>query len=87
MISILKILSVAAIWLIKSSSLPKIYFKIQFTREPEVENQLAFLDVHITKTREGVETKIFRKPAFTGLYNTFITIPTFTFITIRHLSF
>ena len=45
-----------------------IHNKIQFTREPEVENQLAFLDVHITKTREGVETKIFRKPTFTGLY-------------------
>ena len=42
--------------------------KIQFTREPEVKNQLAFLDVHITKTREGVETKIFRKLTFTGLY-------------------
>ena len=45
-----------------------IHNKIQFTREPEVENQLTFLDVHITKTREGVETKIFRKPTFTGLY-------------------
>ena len=36
--------------------------------EPEVENQLTVFDVHITKTREGVETKIFRKPPFTGLY-------------------
>ena len=45
-----------------------IHNKIRFTREPEVENQLAFLDVHFTKTREGVETKIFRKPTFTGLY-------------------
>ena len=44
-----------------------IHNKIKFTREPEVENQLAFLDVHITKTREGVQTKIFRKPTFTGL--------------------
>ena len=33
-----------------------------------MENQLAFLDVHIMKTRKGVETKIFRKPTFTGLY-------------------
>ena len=45
-----------------------IHNKIQFTRESEVENQLAFLDVHIMKTRKGVETKIFRKPTFTGLY-------------------
>ena len=45
-----------------------IHNKIQFTREPEVKSQLALLDVHITKTREGVETKVFRKPTFTGLY-------------------
>ena len=45
-----------------------IHNKIQFTREPEVENQLAFLDVHIMKARKGVETKLFRKPTFTGLY-------------------
>ena len=43
-----------------------IHNKIQFTRELEVKNQLAFLDVHITKTRDGVKTKIFRKPTFTG---------------------
>ena len=45
-----------------------IHNKIQFTIEREVENQLAFLDVHIMKTREGLKTKIFRKPTFIGLY-------------------
>ena len=45
-----------------------IHNKIQFTIKWEMENQLAFLDVHITKTREGVKTKIFRKPTFICLY-------------------
>ena len=49
------------------NTLNSIHNKIQFTGEPKVENQ-SFLDVHITKTREGVETKIFRKSTFTGLY-------------------
>jgi len=42
--------------------------KLQFTNEPEHQNQIAFLDVHITKTDKGSVTKIYRKPTITGLY-------------------
>ena len=36
-------------------------------REPQVENQLAFLNVHITKTKEDVETKNLQETHIHGL--------------------
>ena len=45
-----------------------IHPKIKFTKELENNNQLPFLDIHITKTSKGIETRIFRKKTFTGSY-------------------
>ena len=50
------------------STLNSIHKKIQFTQENENENQLSFLDVHITKTNCNIETRIYRKPTDTGSY-------------------
>ena len=42
---------------------------IQFTKEPEVEGKLAFLDVEIVLQEDGgVKTKVYRKPTHTDQY-------------------
>ena len=45
-----------------------IHNNITFTKEIETCNQLSFLDVHILKTNTNIETKIFRKPTYSGLH-------------------
>lgn len=44
---------------------------IQFTMEKERDNQLAFLDVLITRTECRFKTSVYRKPTFTGQYLNF----------------
>ena len=45
---------------------------IKFTREEEHEGSLAFLDVLVTRTPEGLlQTTVFRKPTHTGRYQSF----------------
>ena len=44
---------------------------IQFTMEKEKDNQLAFLDILITRTECGFKTSVYRKPTFTGQYLNF----------------
>ena len=44
---------------------------IQFTMEKEKDNQLAFLDILITRTECGFKTTVYRKPTFTGQYLNF----------------
>ena len=44
---------------------------LQFTCEHEVSGQLPFMDVLVDRsTNQGVETSVYRKPTFTGLYIT-----------------
>ena len=45
-----------------------IHQKIKFTKENEVTNKLAFLDVQITKNSNCIETSIFRKNINLGIY-------------------
>ena len=45
-----------------------IHEKIKFTKEIETNNQISFLDIYITKTDDNIQTKIYRKPTYTGLY-------------------
>jgi hypothetical protein len=48
---------------------------IRFTSETEVDNELAFLDVLISRTDNGFATSVYRKPTFTGQfmnYNSFL---------------
>ena len=44
---------------------------IKFTSEVEKDNQLAFLDVNITKHNRAFKTGIYRKPTFSGIYTNF----------------
>ena len=47
---------------------------IRFTCEHEVENQISFLDILISRSNEGLITSVYRKPTFTGQltnYNSF----------------
>ena len=44
---------------------------IQFTMEKEKDNQLAFLDILITRTECGFKTSVYHKPTFTGQYLNF----------------
>ena len=44
---------------------------IKFTTEVEKDNQLAFLDVMITKYNGTFKTGIYRKPTFSGIYTNF----------------
>ena len=39
---------------------------LQFTFEKEKNNSLPFLDVHVEHTESSYETKVYRKPTFTG---------------------
>lgn len=42
---------------------------IAFTKEEEVNNQLSFLDVLVSRSSQGnVTTSVYRKPSFSGLY-------------------
>ena len=41
---------------------------LRFTSEEELNDRLAFLDVHVVKVNDRLHTKIYRKPTFTGLY-------------------
>ena len=41
---------------------------MKFTEEEENERKLPFLDVLITKTSNGIETTVYKKPTFSGLY-------------------
>ena len=49
-----------------------IHANIKFTVETEKDNHLPFLDVLITRTEdELINTTLYRKPTFTGLYMNF----------------
>ena len=48
---------------------------ISFTVEHEVDNSLPFLDVRVTRSRDGFSTDVFRKDTYTGLglnFNSFV---------------
>ena len=45
-----------------------IHPNLKFTKEEENERKLPCLDVLITKTSNGIETIIYKKPIFSGLY-------------------
>ena len=45
-----------------------IHSSLQFTFEKEKNNSLPFLDVHDEHTKGSYETKVYRKPTFTGQY-------------------
>ena len=45
-----------------------IHPNLKFTKEEENERKLLFLDALITKTSIGIETTIYKKPTFSGLY-------------------
>jgi len=52
--------------------LNKIYHSINFTREEENVEALAFLDVLVTRTPDGsFQTTVFRKPTHAGRYLSF----------------
>ena len=42
--------------------------KISFTKEVEINNQIPFLDILITKSKAKFLTSLYRKPSFTGQY-------------------
>ena len=48
--------------------LDSLYSSLQFTFETEKNNSLPFLDVHVEHTKSSYETKVHRKPTFTGQY-------------------
>ena len=43
-----------------------LHSSLQFTFEKEKNNSLPFLDVHVEHTKGSYETKVYRKPTFTG---------------------
>ena len=45
-----------------------LHSSLQFTFEKEKNNSLPFLDVHVEHTKGSYETKVYRKPTFTGQY-------------------
>ena len=45
-----------------------LHSSLQFTFEKEKNNSLPFLNVHVKHTKGSYETKIYRKPTFTGQY-------------------
>ena len=42
--------------------------KISFTKEVEINSQIPFLDILITKSKVKFLTSLYRKPSFTGQY-------------------
>ena len=48
--------------------LNSLHSSLQFTFEKEKNNSLPFLDVHVEHTKGCYETKVYRKPTFTGQY-------------------
>ena len=44
---------------------------IRFTCEKEHNNSVPFLDVLITRTRNGFKTSMYQKPLFSGVYSNF----------------
>ena len=45
-----------------------LHSSLQFTFEKDKNNSLPFLDVHVEHTKGSYETKVYRKPTFTGQY-------------------
>ena len=45
-----------------------LHFSLQFTFEKEKNDSLPFLDIHVEHTKGSYETKVYRKPTFTGQY-------------------
>ena len=50
------------------SSLNDFHSSIKFTYETESGNKLSFLDVQLIRTRDNIETCLFRKPTNTDIY-------------------
>ena len=50
------------------SKLNALHEKISFTKEVEINNQIPFLDILITKSKAKFLTSLYRKPSFTGQY-------------------
>ena len=48
-----------------------IWPSIQFTMEKEQDNKLSFLDVLITRAKQGFRSSVYWKPTFTGQYLNF----------------
>ena len=44
---------------------------IKFTSEKEVNGSLPFLDVLISRNKEGFTTTVYHKPTFSGVYSNF----------------
>ena len=44
---------------------------IKFTSEKEVKGSLPFLDVLISRNKEGFTTTVYHKPTFSGVYSNF----------------
>ena len=44
---------------------------IKFTCEEEKDNKISFLDISIRRNNNALETSIFRKPTFSGVYTNF----------------
>ena len=44
---------------------------IKFTCEEEKNNKISFLDISISRNNNALETSIFRKPTFSGVYTNF----------------
>ena len=44
---------------------------IKFTCEEEKNNKISFLDISISRNNNTLETSIFRKPTFSGVYTNF----------------
>ena len=50
------------------NTLNAIHANIKFTKELEHENQLAYLDVLLTRNNGSIKTTVYRKKTNTGLY-------------------
>ena len=51
--------------------LNKKHANIKFTSEKEVNGSLPFLDVLISRNKEGFTTTVYHKPTFSGVYSNF----------------
>jgi len=50
-------------------NLNKVHSSVSFSKELEADGQLTYLDVLLTKNKNGIETTIYRKNTHAGLYN------------------